>query len=236
MIWCGETVSKARSSALTTCVIIVLHPSDSRRAYLCWSNCAIAINIALGLTGDAIACGLQATYRQRAIFGLFLATVKNEMHLVNIEPSTSSGTMKWSQLTNWGTAGNFIINGSKSISLEQPSPRQVGFDTIDAILPGPMYGKGADLFSWEKYALVYFELGMLLGGFFSLILGRVNNMNTRSSLQSGHHWTKLFSWLWIWFSFILRTRIKFSRDYYVFILGPVYCPQTLYVKECADHQ
>jgi len=153
-----------------------------------------------------------------------------------IEPSTSSGTMKWSQLTNWGTAGNFIINGSKSISLEQPSPRQVGFDTIDAILPGPMYGKGAYLFSWEKYALVYFELGMLLGDFFSLILGRVNNMDTRSSPQSGHHWTKLFSWLWIWFSFILRTRIKFSRDYYVFILGPVYCPQTLYVKECADHQ
>ena len=48
-----------------------------------------------------------------------------------------------------GTAGNFIINGPKSISLEQPSPKQEGFDTIDVVLPGPMYGKGEYIYIYS---------------------------------------------------------------------------------------
>ena len=88
-----------------------------------------------------------------------------------------------------GTAGNFIINGPKSISSEQPSPKQEGFDTIDVVLPGPMYGKGEYIyiFSWDKYALVYFELGIPLGGVFSSIPGQVNVTDLRALPWSGHH-------------------------------------------------
>ena len=180
-----------RLSALTTCVIIVLHPSDFRRAYLCWSNC-VAINIAPGLTGDTIACGVRATCRQRwskVIFGYGQKMKCTWSSLGQARPVEPRSGQNWLiAIISSGTAGNFIINGPKSISSEQPSPKQAGFDIIDAILPGPIYGKGEYIFSWDKYALVYFELGIPLGGFFSSIPGRVNVTDLRAPPWSGHRW------------------------------------------------
>ena len=89
-----------------------------------------------------------------------------------------------------GTARNFIINGPKSIFSEQPSSKQERFDIIDMVLPGPMYGKRQYIyiFSWDKYVLVYFELGIPLGGIFSSISDQVNVIELRALPWSGQHW------------------------------------------------
>ena len=176
-----------------TYIIIVFYLSDSRYAYLCWSNC-VAINIAPGLTGDTITCVIWAIYGQqwsKIIFSYSQKMKYNWLSLGQIYPVKSWSSHNWLiTIISSGTAGNFIINGPKSIFSEQPSLKQERFDIINIVLPGPMYGKRQYIyiFSWDKYVLVYFELGIPLDGIFSSISDQVNVIELRALPWSGQHW------------------------------------------------